>query len=141
LLKLVPIYIIIFFFKKIGWWGAPLPPKSNHGSVHVCEICKIREKYARKKTITQDNIYVIRQLTYIHRVVVISLFIEKRKKYTRRGSTVFLSQNYVPNSNLKQRYFYHAQRIHNGIKKRNKYSRGQAFASWNKFKKISCYKP
>ena len=58
---------------------------------------------------------MIWQLTYIHKVVVISLFIEK--KNTRRGSTVFLSQNYIPNSNLKQWYFYHAQKIHNGLKR------------------------
>jgi len=47
---------------------------------------KAREKYAPKKTITQDNIYVVCQFVYVYRVAKISLFSGKN---TRCGSTIF----------------------------------------------------
>ena len=40
--------------------------------------CKNREKYAPKKTITQDNIYVIQQIAYVHGVAGISPFTGKK---------------------------------------------------------------
>ena len=45
-----------------------------------------REKYVSKKTITKDNIYVVRQFVYVHKIAVISLF---TGKITRCGSTIF----------------------------------------------------
>jgi len=35
----------------------------------------------QSKTITQDNIYVIRQFVYIHKVAEISLFTRKNTRY------------------------------------------------------------
>ena len=135
---------------EIGELSIPQP--QNVGNIYeiprFVRNVKLEKNMQQKKTITQNIIYMIRQFTYIHRVVVILLFIEK-KKNTKYGSIVFLSQNCIPNSNLKQWYFYCAQRIHNRLKMSNKYYqgqtqkkkkknyRGQAFASWNKFKKIS----
>ena len=69
---------------------------------------------------------------------MILLFIEK-KKNTKYGSIVFLSQNCIPNSNLKQWYFYCAQRIHNRLKMSNKYYQGQT--QKKKKKKIIGGKP
>ena len=52
---------------------------------------KIEEKYMPKKNNhTQDSIYMVREFTYIHGVVGISLFSEK--KNTECSSTVFLSK-------------------------------------------------
>ena len=51
---------------------------------------KIEIKYmsiTKKKTITQDNIYVIQKFTYVHKVVVILLF--SRKKNTKCDNTIF----------------------------------------------------
>ena len=59
---------------------------------------KIEEKYMPKKNNhTQDNIYMVWQFTYIHGVVGISLFSEK--KNTKCSSTVF-SQKQHQNPNL-----------------------------------------
>ena len=50
--------------------------------------CKNREKYTPKKNShTQDRIYVVRELAYIHGVVGISLF---SRKNTECGNTIFL---------------------------------------------------
>ena len=60
------------------------------GNIHKssCSVrCKNIEKYVpKKKKITQDNIYTVRQFIYVHRVAEISLF---SMKNTRCGSTVF----------------------------------------------------
>jgi len=40
----------------------------------------VRKKYVQNKTITQENIYVIQQFVYIHKIAVISLFTEKKHK-------------------------------------------------------------
>ena len=64
---------------------------------------KIEIKYmsiTKKKTITQDNIYVVRKFTCIHRVTVILLF--SRKKNTKYDNTIFFfTQINKPNPNLK----------------------------------------
>ena len=65
----------------------------SEGNIHKIPRsvrCKNREKYVSKKTIIYDNIYMIRQLAYIHRVARISLFSEKKKKKKyKMHSTVF----------------------------------------------------
>ena len=55
--------------------------------------CKNRVKYAPKKTIIQDNIYVIRQFAYIYEVAEILLFKRKITRYGR-SSIVFSLKNY-----------------------------------------------
>ena len=64
----------------------------NNHKIPKSVRCKYREKYAPKKTITQDNIYVVLQFAYVHRVVRISLY---SKKNTRYVSTVFSLKNYI----------------------------------------------
>ena len=54
--------------------------------------CKYIEKYALKKTITQNNIYVVWQFAYVYRVVGISIFSGKN---TICNSTVFFLKNYI----------------------------------------------
>ena len=72
-----------------------------------------REKYLSKKTITKYNIYMVKQYNYINRVAMISLFTEKNKDATIQF--FFLSKQ-TPNPNMKQPYFYLAQKIHNWLK-------------------------
>ena len=75
------------------------------GNIHkICKYvrCKNRETYVPKKTITQDNTYVLRQFAYAHGVVVISLFI---RKCIRCSSTIFLSK-IQHNPNLENHNIY-----------------------------------
>ena len=63
------------------------------------------KKYVSKKTITQNNIYMVWQFVYVHGVAVISISIGKT---IRCNCTVFLSlksQNNKPNPNLKTTIF------------------------------------
>ena len=54
---------------------------------------KIEKKYILKKNNhTQDSIYVIRQIAYVHGVARISLFLGKN---TRRSSSVFSLKNNI----------------------------------------------
>ena len=46
-----------------------------------------KEKYALKKTIVQDNIYVVWQFAYVYEVAMISLFTQW--KNTNCNNTVF----------------------------------------------------
>ena len=64
--------------------------------------CKNKEKYASKKTITQDNIYVVWQFAYVYEVARISLF---TRNNTKCGSTVFLSKKTTQNHNLQNNSF------------------------------------
>lgn len=48
----------------------------------------IEKKNVSKKTITQDNVYMIRQFAYVHRIAMILLFI--KKKNTRCHSIVLI---------------------------------------------------
>ena len=108
------------------------------GNIHEIPTsirCKNRDKiYAKKKkkNYTQDSIYVIRQFTYVHGVVGISLF---SRKNIECGSTVF-SLKTTWNSNLQNKNFlYPSHKIHNGLQKRAKNYLGlsaQAFAPWTK---------
>ena len=52
---------------------------------------------------TQNNIYVVRQFTYVYGVAGISLFSWKN---TECGSTVFLSKKRHQNPNLQNNSFY-----------------------------------
>ena len=64
----------------------------SEGNIHKIPRfvrCKNKEKYVSKKTIIYDNIYMIRQFAYIHKVARISLFSEKKKKKYKMHSTVF----------------------------------------------------
>ena len=66
--------------------------------------CKNREKYTSKKNNhTQDSIYVVWQLAYVHGVVGFSLFLRKN---TECGSTIFLSKKLYQNPNLQNKNFY-----------------------------------
>ena len=58
----------------------------------IYEMQKLRKKICAKKVISRDNIYMVLQFTYIHRVTRISLF--TRKKYKIR-QYIFLSQNNI----------------------------------------------
>ena len=66
--------------------------KGNIHEIPRSMRCKNRgKKYASKKIITQDNIYVVRQFAYVHGVIRISLL---SRKNTKCDSTGFLSQKY-----------------------------------------------
>ena len=74
------IYIYIYIYNIVIFEG-------NIHKISRSIRCKKREKYAqKKKKFIQDNIYVIRQFTYVYGVTEISLFLRKN---TRCGSTVF----------------------------------------------------
>ena len=53
------------------------------GNIHEIER---KKKYAPKKIITQDNIYVILQFVHVYIVLVISLFIGKKYKMQQYSS-------------------------------------------------------
>ena len=64
----------------------------------------MEKKYTPKKNNhTQDNIYVVWQFAYIHRVAGISLFLVKN---TKCGSMIFLSKKWHQNPNLQNNSFY-----------------------------------
>ena len=67
--------------EEIGELSIPQP--QNVGNIYeiprFVRNVKLEKNMQQKKTITQNIIYMIRQFTYIHRVVVILLFIEKKK--------------------------------------------------------------
>ena len=79
--------------------------------------CKHGKKYMLKK-ITQGNIFVVQQFFYMHKIAMISLCTWKN---TRCSSSIFLFQHNTSNLNLKQRYFYSVQKIHNGPKMDQKF--------------------
>ena len=55
--------------------------------------CKNKEKYTpKKKNHTQDGIYVVQQIVYVHEVTRISLFLRKNTGY---GCTVFSLKNNI----------------------------------------------
>ena len=65
--------------------------------------CKIeRKKNALKKTITQDNIYVVWQFVYVHKVERIFLLSWKN---IRCGSIVFFLKTIPPNPDLQTTIF------------------------------------
>ena len=64
----------------------------NNHKISRSMRCKYKEKYASKKTITQDNIYIVRQFAYVQGIEGISLFLGK---YTRCASTVLSLKNYI----------------------------------------------
>ena len=53
----------------------------------------------QSKTITQDNIYVVRQFVYIHKAAEISLFTRKNARYVNTVNSYF-SQNSKNNTKL-----------------------------------------
>ena len=61
---------------------------------------KIEKKYAPKKIITENNIYVVQQFTYILGVAGISLFSGKKKKSNMQLYNFFLSKEQHQNPNL-----------------------------------------
>ena len=65
-----------------------------------------------KKTITQYNIYVVRQFSYVHGVVEILLFSDKN---TRCSSIVISLKNNIKLRSPKQRFFYSVHRVHNRL--------------------------
>ena len=71
--------------------------------------CKKREKYNPKKTI----IHIVWQFSYVYGIAMILLF---KGKIQDAEVQFFLSQKITPYPSMKQLYFYHAQRIHNGLK-------------------------
>ena len=75
--------------------------KRNFHEMFRSMRCKNREKYGSKKTITHDNIYVVRQFAYVYEVVGISLFLEKNTRY---GNTIF-SFKTTSNPNLQNNNF------------------------------------
>ena len=66
--------------------------------------CKIerKKKYAPKKTITQDNIYMVWQFAYVHKVARIFLLSWKN---IRCGSIVFFLKTIPPNPDLQTTIF------------------------------------
>ena len=97
------------------------------GNIHkICRSmrCKNRETYVPKKTITQDNTYVLRQFAYAHGVVVISLFIGK---CIRCSSTIFLSKM-QHNPNLENHNIYIVYTVNSQwLKTSKKKSHGLSF--------------
>ena len=50
--------------------------------LNLWDAKKIEKIYAKEKTITQDNIYIIRQFAYIYKVTMIYYFMEKTQDAT-----------------------------------------------------------
>ena len=67
-------FVFWFFFFFFFWWEGV----KNIHEISRSVRCKNREKYAPKKTIIQDNIYVIQQIAYVHGVAGISPFTGKK---------------------------------------------------------------
>ena len=80
--------------------------------------CKNKEKYTPKKNnYTQNNIYMIRQFVYIHRIARILLF---SKKNTKCGSKVFFFLSLINDIKTlvsKTTVLHPTHKIHNGLQK------------------------
>ena len=63
---------------------------------------KNREKYLSKKTVAQDNIYMVRQFVYIHEVAGISLFSGKK---IQDAAVQFSLSKTISNPNLQNNSF------------------------------------
>ena len=100
----------------------------------TCEKPKNRENKTpkEKQSHAQDNIYMVWQFAYVHRVAEISLL---SKKITMCGYSVFLSQKQQQDKTLitKKNGFYI---LHTGFtmsyKTGQKFLSAQAFAPWTK---------